>query len=371
MLGRIVNLSGRYHRQFVTGEVTSWNSQFILDRARERLAYRPRSLAQIYNGFNRTGEAFARRVGAALSAEQIHAGDKLFIYSTGALEALHVAKRLGMITILDQLDPAQLDERMVREERERWPDWERSGGEVVPECYYDRLRNEWQTADAIVVNSRWSANALLDSGIDSAKVSVIPLAYETESLPSDGIDFLNQSNPLKVLWLGQVILRKGIPYLVEAAARLPRIRFDIVGPIGISDRAVRSAPSNVYFHGKVSRERVIEFYRQSDLMVLPTLSDGFAITQLEAMAYGLPVITTAHCGDVVTDAIDGYVIPIRSSEALAAAVSRLDERRDLLSSMRHAARKKALSFSIDRYAGALTAVAENLARPLQQRNIHV
>jgi len=82
--------------------------------------------------------------------------------------------------------------------------------------------------------------------------------------------------------------------LIEAARLLTHedVRFDIVGPIGISRDAVASAPSNMRFHGRVSRDQAADWYRQSDVFVLPTISDGFALTQLEAMAHGLPVIAT-------------------------------------------------------------------------------
>ena len=98
------------------------------------------------------------------------------------------------------------------------------------------------------------------------------------------------SSPLRVLFLGQVILRKGIQYLIAAARRLEaeNIRFDVVGPIGISRRAMTTAPSNMTFHGRTGRDQAATWYQRSHLFVLPTLSDGFAITQLEAMTYGLP-----------------------------------------------------------------------------------
>src|SRR5690606_21335816 len=101
--------------------------------------------------------------------------------------------------------------------------------------------------------------------------------------------------------------------------------FDIVGPIGISHEAVASASCNVRFQGRANRCEVVEWYRQADVFVLPTLSDGFAITQIEAMAHGLPVVTTPCCGEVVTDGVDGFIIPPRDSQALAKALNRYIE----------------------------------------------
>jgi len=69
--------------------------------------------------------------------------------------------------------------------------------------------------------------------------------------------------------------------------------------LGITPQAVATAPANVEFRGRVTRDRATREYLVADAFVLPTLSDGFAITQLEAMAHGLPVIVTPNCGAVV------------------------------------------------------------------------
>ena len=172
------------------------------------------------------------------------------------------------------------------------------------------------------------------------------------------------SRPLRVLFLGQVILRKGIQYLIEAARRLHGecIVFDVVGPIGISQAAVASAPANVRFHGRSTRDQAGAWYQQADVFVLPTLSDGFALTQLEAMAHGLPVVTTPCCGDVVTDGADGFIVPPRDGEALAEAFLRYLAEPGLLRSQQEAARVKAGQFSLDRLAANLLSLEQSLLR---------
>jgi glycosyltransferase involved in cell wall biosynthesis len=138
-----------------------------------------------------------------------------------------------------------------------------------------------------------------------------------------------------VLWVGAVILRKGIQYLIEAARMLSAtsIEFIVAGPIGISQSAVASAPANVKFLGRIPRVSLAEIYVQADVFVLPTISDGFAITQLEAMAHGLPVIATPNCGAVVRDGLDGFVVRARDAQALASAIAKLDADRRLLRDM--------------------------------------
>jgi glycosyltransferase involved in cell wall biosynthesis len=96
-----------------------------------------------------------------------------------------------------------------------------------------------------------------------------------------------------------------------AARERESVHFDVVGPIGILPVAVSSALQNMTFFSPVSRDRAAGWYRRSDVFVLPTLSDGFALTQLEAVAHGLPVITTPNCCRVVEDDKTGSIIPAR------------------------------------------------------------
>ena len=177
-------------------------------------------------------------------------------------------------------------------------------------------------------------------------------AEEFNSSFRSQVSFFSPNRPLRVLFLGQVILRKGIQYLIEAAMLLRNeaIHFDIVGSIGISDEAVASAPSNITFHGLVSRDRTDEFYRSSDLFVLPTLSDGFALTQLEAMAHGLPVIATPNCGEVVSDGVDGLIVPASDANALAEAFQLLIQDPGRLGAMSAATGPKVEKFSLGRLA---------------------
>ena len=174
---------------------------------------------------------------------------------------------------------------------------------------------------------------------------------------------------LRVLWLGQVNVRKGIHYLIEAARLLEQepVEFDIVGPIGISESAIRSAPGNMAFHGRATRDATSKWYLKSDVFVLPTLSDGFALTQLEAMAHGLPVIATPNCGRVVEDGKTGFLIPPCDSRALADAVLRFVTRRTLAGEMAAACQKSAEAYSLDNFADRLIGIIEKQGEKSERR----
>jgi glycosyltransferase involved in cell wall biosynthesis len=137
-------------------------------------------------------------------------------------------------------------------------------------------------------------------------------------------------------------------------------RFDVAGPISIADEHIVTAPPNVKFHGAVTRDRVREFYSEADVFVLPTISDGFAITQIEAMAHGLPVVTTPNCGEVVRDGIDGFLVPARDATALAKALETLADDPERLEAMREAARENVTRFGLDALDQNLRAIEQRL-----------
>jgi glycosyltransferase involved in cell wall biosynthesis len=288
------------------------------------------------------------------------------------------------------MDPNRVEVDLVREEEKCWPGWTLQPLQV-PEEYFIRREQEWTLADRVVVNSEFSRKALLQQGAPPEKLVVIPLCFEASevedgrwktedsggkeesvrspisALRSPFPDMRPPSSvpsPLRVLFLGQVILRKGIQYLIAAARQLERenIQFDVVGSIGISREAMATAPGNLIFHGRTARDQAAVWYRRSHLFVLPTLSDGFAITQLEAMAHGLPVIATPCCGDVVSEGVDGFVVPPRDIAALTRTFRRYLGQPDLLPSQSVAALEKAGQFGLDRLAGNLLRLERELGR---------
>jgi glycosyltransferase involved in cell wall biosynthesis len=187
---------------------------------------------------------------------------------------------------------------------------------------------------------------------------VVPLCYEPGSLPAPPPRAANSAaRPLTVLWIGQIILRKGIPYLFEAAAKLIKsnVRFIVAGRVGISTKGVCAAPANVTILGHITHAQAARQFSEADVFVLPTVSDGFALTQLEAMSFGLPVITTPNCGDVVTHGMDGLIVPPRDSQALADAIASLEGNRPRLREMSARALQTVRQprYSLDGYADAV------------------
>jgi glycosyltransferase involved in cell wall biosynthesis len=352
-----------WHPKLADADVRAWG----LAGAAHRLAVGAlaRREGWLHRWYETQGTAFAR-----WTARQLETRDPsraVFLgFSSTCLEALTRAKARGMPCIVDQIDPGSVERDLIAEERSRWQGWEVHGGPPNGRLlarYDERVRREWEAADRIVVNSEWSRAAVLGQGADARKLVVVPLAYELDVATGSAAASPRRRMPrLQVLWLGSVILRKGFPYLVEAARQLAAepIDFVIAGPHRLSSEVVASLPPNVRLLGKVSSSVSERLYREADVFVLPTISDGFAITQLEAMAHGLPVVTTTHCGDVVREGVDGYLVPARDGGALAARLSALAHDAELLERLSAAASRRAGDFSVATYAQRLTSLVASL-----------
>jgi glycosyltransferase involved in cell wall biosynthesis len=373
--GLLRPLAARFHPDLKLASVKAWNvlavQRFCVSAFRNGVS--------AFERFVHEGKWLSEKGRDYLVRQKLDLRNTIvFSYDTTALELFQWAREQGAMCILGQMDPSRVEFEMVRKEEARWPDFSISQpSSLVPrpssqEAYFRRREQEWALADRIIVNSEWCRKALLEQGVPADKVVIIPLSFEEEETGDGRLEIGDRrremgdgrwetGGTLRVLFLGQVILRKGIQYLVEAARMLERenVRFDVVGPIGICEQAVKSAPANMTFHGRVSRDQARDWYRQSDVFVLPTVSDGFALTQLEAMAYGLPVIATPNCGEVVRDGIDGLIVPARDASALAKAIQRFAGERKFLGKCSSRALERVKDFSLEKLSRELLALGES------------
>lgn len=262
-----------------------------------------------------------------------------FAYSYAAARVFAAARAQGWTTVLGQIDPGPEEERLVAELHRRSPslepDWR-----PAPREYWDNWREECSLADRIIVNSTWSLEALCAAGVPAAKIRIVPLAYEraasgAPAAPEQG----PRSHPLRVLFLGQVTLRKGVVELIEAAELLrgEPVQFIVAGPMLMQvPEAVLQHPQITWI-GPVPGTAIAEWFAQADVLILPTHSDGFGLTQLEALGHHVPVIATTHCGQVVEDGVNGIVLREVSGPAIAAAVRRLLDEPSLMPELRRRA----------------------------------
>ena len=132
--------------------------------------------------------------------------------------------------------------------------------------------------------------------------------------------------------MGHAAVAKGVPALLEAVAQLADMPVEL-RLVGATSMVVpprfRDHPA-IHWVGPVSRSEVMRHYRESDVLVFPSLSDGFGMAQVEAQAWRLPIIASRFCGKVVEDGVNGILLPDVSPDAIAAALRRVAGAPDLL-----------------------------------------
>ncbi len=155
----------------------------------------------------------------------------------------------------------------------------------------------------------------------------------------------NETNPLRLLFLGNVILLKGLHVLLEALSHVTfDFRLDVVGSLTIDRAYVHNMrekanacglSSKVFFYGILDNEPLIERLEYAQVMVMPSSYEGFGIAYLEGMGFGLPAIATTSgaASEFITDGENGYLIPPKDSSALAERLATLANDRDLLARM--------------------------------------
>jgi glycosyltransferase involved in cell wall biosynthesis len=223
----------------------------------------------------------------------------------------------------------------------------------------ERDARKYALSDLIIVPSAFARRAVLDLGADPKRIATVPYGLDAR-----WFDGPNQPVPGRVLFVGSVRLLKGSHYLAAAARILGRRRVPcevrVVGPCA-PDVVRHPAFHGPAYAGQVPRSRIAHEFRRADVFAFPTLCDSFGLVQLEAMACGVPVITTPNCASVVRDGVDGFIVPIRDAEAIAEKVELLLADRALRDRMGQNARERAGEFTWARYGERLVGALHRLA----------
>ena len=189
----------------------------------------------------------------------------------------------------------------------------------------------YQQADAIVVPSHVAHRSFLAEGFAPGKVHVIPYGVRLERFQKVGDPPSGPNAPFEVLFVGGISLRKGIPYLLQAFARLkhPRKRLRIIGavPTAFKPFLATLPQQQVEFLGSLPQSELSSYMSTSHVMVLPSIEEGLALVQGQALACGCPIIATPATGseDLFTDGVEGFIVPIRDLDGLTDRMQRISD----------------------------------------------
>ncbi|MGE9271141.1 MAG: glycosyltransferase family 4 protein, partial [Verrucomicrobiales bacterium] len=266
-------------------------------------------------------DGFDRWVGKVLESADFHHG-----IPGQCLRAFRRARELGVPTVLNHATGpvTQLAEILQ-------PEYDRIGKKVsrdggFGQGYLDRVAAEWELSDYHCCASSIVKEQLVAEGVEASRIGVVgygadPSVWNRDT--SAGKGPVRGDAPFRILFAGQLSLRKGIRFLLEAleAAGKKDWKLDCFGPVSeetAMDREGYQGQIPVQYHGPCSQERLAQEMHRSDVLVLPSLEEGFGLVVVQALACGLPCLVSDRVGakDLIRHRQNGSVVPVGDSEAL-------------------------------------------------------
>lgn len=266
------------------------------------------------------------------------------------------AKQKGLFVVHDQYLNPDVG-YILHEEKKMFPNLEKNTYLSKVKHGINKDKEKWKVSDLILAPSPFVRDSIIKMGGDSSRTVVVPFG-----LNKDWRNSIPNPQQGRVLFVGSVGLRKGNHYLAQATQILNQRRVPcevrVVGPYNLKMIQNPQFQGPVYV-GQIPRSQIKQEFLNADIFVLPTLSDSFALVQLEAISCGLPVITTSNCGSVIRDGIEGFIIPIRDAKILADRIEELVTSRELREQMSINAKQRSREFTWEKYS-------ENLLKAFQK-----
>jgi len=284
--------------------------------------------------------------------------DALYAYEDGAADTFTAAKQRGIYCFYDLPIAFHATSRSIQtEEAELFPELASTMMAVhEPEWKIEHKNREVELADHIFVASSFTQRSLLDIGIPHFKITVIPYGAPInyfEPRPK-------QDSIFRAMFAGQVSTRKGAHYLLQAwqELRLPDSELLLVGINQLPSDWLAKYSDRVRMTGSVPHSTLNEYYSSANIFVFPSLVEGFGLVLLEAMACGIPIITTPNTAgsDIITDGVEGFIIQIRDVEAIKTKLEWCYSHPQELAEMGKAARQRAEQLTWETYRQKLAMV---------------
>lgn len=262
------------------------------------------------------------------------------------------ARRRGLAVVLDQMiAPIDVQVREEARQAELWPSWQSvrdRGTDIMRRVE----RQSWAAASHITCASEYVRDGLIDTGLHRERISVIPYPVDVSAFPFS--ERGDRNGPVLVGFVGAVSLRKGAPAFFEVAKQFDpaKVRFAMVGPIAADPALVERQRGAVEVIGSVPRIEVRQWLQRFDLFLFPSACEGSAGAVMEAMATGLPVVTTPNSGTPVRDGEEGYVLGCEDLAGMVRRVDQLVRDQDLRLRMGTAAHDRVQALTVLRYGQA-------------------
>jgi alpha-maltose-1-phosphate synthase len=287
----------------------------------------------------------------------------VYAFEDGALRTFEKAQRLGVARVWDLPLPHYATiGRMWERERASWPAAQTWFPKAEAPSKFARKDRELELATVVVTASRFTRDSL-DGVVDTTPIVTIPYGYPVDEFPMKA---KAPQRPFRVLSVGGHDLRKGTPYLLEAwkRAELKEAELRLVGRMSLTPAFLSEYQGRFQHTPSQPRALLPSEYQAADVLVFPTLGDGFGLVIQEAMSSGTPVVTT-RCGggpECIVHGENGWIVPERDVEALVETLRYLASNRDHVARVGEAARRTAEKWTWREAGDAYVKALENHLR---------
>ena len=303
----------------------------------------------------RGNRRFGRRVAQMAIADEV---DCLWGFDTASEDAFNRAKPAGIRCVLEQsVAYPRTWAAMIADPRNRADVAQDPSAQPYPEEDLARADRELALADAVVCGSDFVRDSIAASGIERTKLHVIPYGADDRLC---AVPRPPRSSPFRLLFVGHFSFRKGAFDLLAALRQVADVQLIVVGHSSLPSSAIAGLEDRVHILGKRSSDEMFDVYQNADAFVLPSLFEGSAIVVYEALMAGLPVIVTPNAGSVIRDGVEGFVVPPRTPDVLAARIRTLAAPGDHWSRMSASARARGVEYPWSRYRSGIRALADQL-----------
>lgn len=246
--------------------------------------------------------------------------DAVYGFPFGSEPIFYTARRHGIKCLYEQTTGYyKALKEITNQEKIINPDWAKSITIYEePQEILDKLDRELSMADVIIVASSYIKKTLVDYGYEEDKIKIIPYGYP-KITPKEQKEKYS-SEKLKLLFAGNISQLKGLSYLFKSLEGLEdKVELTLVGSkINSLSTEMNAALARHNYLGPLSHELLLKEMHKADILVFPSLCDGYGMVVTEAMSQGTPVIASKNsCGpDFIKHGINGWLVPIQNSEAI-------------------------------------------------------
>lgn len=238
---------------------------------------------------------------------------------------------------------------------------------IESEGVCERIQKEIELSQYFLVGSSFVKKSLEYSGVRAEQIYICPYGVDTSRFYRKGFKTRSESEPVRFVFVGGTKELKGLSYMLQAFQKVDHTKatFTIIGADNLCKELKEKYAKDVDFVGMILHDSLPGILQNYDVMVFPSLGEGFGLSIIEAMACGLPVVSTTNTGanDFIKDGENGFIVPIQDADAIADKMQWFMNHREEIPRMGKNAIKTASDLTWDNYhkkvAAAIREIVEH------------